>query len=139
MPRTNRRNGPRQPASSRAAPPRARRGAPRGNLNALKTGKSSKQLRALVFFLMGVPETRNILLQFARVEGRRRALLLADLRDAINWNARLLKAPSRRRSIAAVRRSLSPETLQLLETTQFGADRAPGEQNAAPSSEAGRP
>lgn len=124
-----------------------RRGAPRGNLNALKTGKSSKQpcpeqsrrIKALVFFLMGVPETRNILLQLARVDRRRRALLLADLQEAVNRNARLLTAPSRRRSIAAVRRSLSPETLQLLETTQFGADRAPGEQNAAPSSEAARP
>ena len=119
--------------------PSRRRGAPPGNLNALKTGKSSKQLKALVFFLMAVPETRNILLQFARLEGRRRALLLADLQDAVNWNARLLKSPSRRRSIAAVRRSLSPETLQLLETTQFGADRAPGGQDAAPSSEASRP
>ncbi len=122
----------RKPASSK-------RGAPRGNLNALRTGKSSKQLKALVFFLMGVPETRNILLQLARVDRRRRDLLLADLQDAVNWNARLLTAPSRRRSIAAVRRSLSPETLQLLETTQFGADRVPGGQNATPSSEAGQP
>ena len=116
-----------------------RRGAPRGNLNALKTGKSSKQLKALVFFLMGVPETRNILLQLARVDRRRRDLLLADLQDAVNWNARLLTAPSRRRSIAAVRRSLSPGTLQLLETIQFGADGAGGDQSALSSSEAGQP
>ena len=116
-----------------------RRGAPRGNLNALKTGKSSKQLKTLVFFLMGVPETRNILLQLARVERRRRDLLLADLQDAVNANARLLTAPSRRRSIAAVRRSLSPETLQLLETIQFDADGAGGGQSARSSSEAGRP
>lgn len=129
----------RNPASSVKRPPSRKRGAPPGNLNALRTGKSSKQLKALVFFLMAVPDTRNILLQLARLEGRRREMLLADLQDAINWNARLLKAPSRRRSIAAVRRSLSPETLQLLETMQFGVDRAPGEQNAAPSSEVGRP
>ena len=130
MPNTKRRQG---------AAPRARRGAPPGNLNALKTGKSSKQLKALVFFLMGVPETRNILLQLARLGRRRRDLLLADLQDAVNWNARLLTAPSRRRSIAAMRRSLSLETLQLLETMQVRADRRPWRTKRRPPSGAGRP
>ena len=143
MPRTNRNPASgKRPAPSRArrgASSRARRGAPRGNVNALRTGRSSKQLKALIFFLMGVPETRNILLHLVRLEQRRRDRLLAGLQDAVNRNARLLKAPSRRRSIAAVRRSLSPETLQLLETTQIRADPAPGEQNAAPSSEAFQP
>ncbi len=120
-------------------PASRKRGAPRGNVNALRTGRSSKQLKALIFFLMGVPETRSILLHLARLERRRRDRLLAGLQDAVNRNARLLEAPSRRRSIAAVRRSLSPETLQLLETIQFRADRAPGEQNAAPAGEAREP
>ena len=37
-------------------------GAPRGNLNALKTGAHSKQLRAAIAALLSVPETRRAML-----------------------------------------------------------------------------
>ena len=42
--------------------PRPGAGAPRGNLNALKTGAHSKQLRAAIGALLAVPETRRAML-----------------------------------------------------------------------------
>jgi len=42
--------------------PRPGAGAPRGNLNALKTGAHSKQLRAAIGALLAVPQTRRAML-----------------------------------------------------------------------------
>jgi uncharacterized protein YjcR len=42
--------------------PRPGAGAPKGNLNALKTGAHSKQLRAAIGALMAVAETRRAML-----------------------------------------------------------------------------
>lgn len=78
--------------------PRPGAGAPRGNLNALRSGMRSKQLKALIIALMTVPETRRALLHFSRMEQRRRALLA----EAINRYAALLQLPSRQRSIKAI-------------------------------------
>ena len=75
-------------------------GAPRGNLNALKSGKRSKQVKAVIIALMAVPETRNVLLQFNRMEHNRMDLL----QEALNHYARLLQLPSRQRSINAIKR-----------------------------------
>jgi len=52
--------GPRPPTPG----PRPR-GAPKGNLNALRTGASSKQLQALVDKLLSDPDVRRLLLAFA--------------------------------------------------------------------------
>jgi hypothetical protein len=41
-------------------------GAPRGNLNALKTGARSRQLRAVLAALLIEPHTRRVLLDLAR-------------------------------------------------------------------------
>ena len=97
-----------EPRTSKRACPRAKRrggqrpgaGAPKGNLNALCTGARSKQLKVLVIVLMAVPETRRVLLHLNRLEQKRRA----ELADAINHYAGLLKLPSRERSIKSIRR-----------------------------------
>ncbi len=73
-------------------------GAPKGNLNALKNGSRSKQLRILIIALMAFPQTRNALLHFSRLEQRR----LDRLQEAINEYARLLKLPSRERTIKSI-------------------------------------
>ena len=75
-------------------------GAPKGNLNALRTGTRSKQLKAVVLALLIVPQTRHVLLHFSRLEQNRRALLA----EAIGAYARLLKLPSRERSIKSIQR-----------------------------------
>jgi hypothetical protein len=45
-------------------------GAPRGNLNALRTGAYSKQLSAAIGALLSVPQTRRVML--ALIEEKRR-------------------------------------------------------------------
>ena len=45
---------------------RPKRGAPYGNLNALKTGASSRQLRALMWKLLADPEMMRLIAAFAR-------------------------------------------------------------------------
>lgn len=87
-------------------------GAPKGNMNALRSGSRSKQLKAVVFALMAVPQTRRVLLHFSRLEQRRRDAL----RDAMNEYARLLQLPSRERSIKAARKDQLPEDVRFLET-----------------------
>ena len=79
-------------------------GAPRGNLNALRTGARSKQLKTLVIVLMAVPETRRVLLHLNRLEQKRRA----ELTEAINCYAGLLQLPSRERSIKSIQRKQNP-------------------------------
>lgn len=73
-------------------------GAPKGNLNALKNGSRSKQLRAVIIALLAIPQTRHVLLHFSRMEQRQRALL----QEAINDYARLLQLPSRQRTIKSI-------------------------------------
>ncbi len=112
-------------------------GAPRGNLNALRTGNRSKQLRALVFALMLVPQTRRVLLHFSKMEQHRRALL----RDAVNRNARLLQLPSRERSVKAMRKGQLPEDVRFLETIIRGdppPSRAKAQPEARPRASPGR-
>ena len=88
------------PASSLQPPPSSRRGgrrpgagAPKGNLNALRSGTRSKQLRAVIVALLTVPEPRRVLLHFSRMEQRK----LAQLQMAISRYAWLAR-PRRRRS-----------------------------------------
>ena len=50
--------------------PRPGAGAPKGNLNALKTGAHSKQLHAAIGALLAVPETRRAML--ALIEQKQR-------------------------------------------------------------------
>ncbi len=45
-------------------------GAPKGNLNAVKTGQYSKRLRALAKSLAEVPEVREFLLEYTRRQKR---------------------------------------------------------------------
>ena len=50
-------------------------GAPKGNFNALKTGRSSQQLNAVIFALAAVPQTRHVLLQIDEKKKRDRKRL----------------------------------------------------------------
>ena len=50
--------------------PRPGAGAPRGNLNALKTGAHSKQLRAAIGALLAVPQTRRAMLALLQQKQR---------------------------------------------------------------------
>jgi hypothetical protein len=61
-----------------------RRGAPKGNLNALKTGRHSKQLLALTEVLLASPAMRSILLRM--LEQKKRGD--RTLQDASNDMAR---------------------------------------------------
>jgi superfamily I DNA/RNA helicase len=74
MPREGRRPG--------AAEGSPRRGAPKGNLNALKTGARSKQLRAAIGAILSHDETRRVLLAILEQKRRERlrfqALVLAS-------------------------------------------------------------
>ena len=87
-------------------------GAPKGNLNALRTGARSKQLKAVVIALLVIPETRRVLMHFSRMEHRRRALL----QDAVNRYARLLQLPSRERTIKAIRHRQNPKAVEKTKT-----------------------
>ena len=99
-----------------------KRGAPKGNLNALKSGKRSKQLKRLVIALMADPGTRKLLLALRELDRRR----LQQLQDAVNQYAGLLLKPSRRRTITSV--SL-PENLLPDSDSAHHATRGPGDNN----------
>jgi hypothetical protein len=71
-------------------------GAKKGNLNALKSGKRSKRLKALVTFLMISDEARELVEAFAR---RNQPLPAEGFRR----QTRILQGPHRQRSIKAVR------------------------------------
>ena len=92
-------------------------GAPKGNLNALKSGSRSKQLRTLIIALMAFPQTRNALLHFSRIEQRR----LDRLQEAINEYARLLKLPSRQRTIKSIQTKGNPTAARSSETIKPGS------------------
>jgi hypothetical protein len=73
-----------------------RRGAPRGNLNALKSGRHSKQLKLLVEKLLGDPELRRVVLAFSRSDPFKHLWT----RDAVNEFAiNLRRKDSRRRDL----------------------------------------
>ncbi len=116
---------PRPAPTSRRGGRRPGAGAPRGNLNALKTGARSQQFKALIIALLAVPDTRRVLMHLSRMEHRRRVLL----EDAINHYARLLNLPSRERTINAVRRNQirlhaqNPEIIKQSEAVRSAARR----------------
>lgn len=87
-------------------------GPPKGNLNALKNGSRSKQLRILIIALMAFPQTRSVLLQFSRLEQRR----LDRLQKAVNEYARLLRLPSRERTIKSIQVKQTRSAIQFSET-----------------------
>ena len=84
-------------------------GAPAGNLNALKTGARSRQLRAFVTAMLGAPETRHMLERLIRMDQRRRD----QLADALAYYAQLVRRSPpgnpRRRSIKEIRGRQVPE------------------------------
>ena len=81
-------------------------GAPRGNLNALKNGTRSRHLRTLIIALMAFPQTRAALLHL-RAKGaptcnNAQQRRLDRLQRAVNQYARLLRLPSRDRTIKSI-------------------------------------
>ncbi len=80
-------------------------GAPKGNMNGLRSGRYSKQLKRLIIVLMAVPELRQVLLHLRRLDQDG----IEALRDAVNHHARLLQLPSRERSINSIRRKANPD------------------------------
>ena len=69
--------------------PRHGAGAPRGNLNALKTGAHSRRFRAVIAALLTHPDTRRVLLT---LNGPKRAQLDSDrMRQTLIDIARLVK------------------------------------------------
>lgn len=70
-------------ATSDQQPATRRRGAPPGNLNALRTGASSKQLKAFIYKLQSDPELRRLMLAFAH----RKQLYDRSMQRAINTYA----------------------------------------------------
>ncbi len=111
-------------------------GAPKGNLNALRTGTRSKQLKAVIIALMAIPQTRRVLLHFSRMEQHRRARLA----QAINRYARLasvarpeLVEGSRERSIKAVQRQQIRSRGQFSGTTKDRPSPSPAPQRPRPT------
>ena len=60
-------------------------GAPRGNLNALKSGRRSRQLKIVIEALVAAPTVRRVMLRLAREDRRRNP----GLRDTVAALARL--------------------------------------------------
>jgi len=60
-------------------------GAPKGNLNALKSGRRSRQLKMVIQALVAAPTVRRVMLQLAQQDIRRNP----RLRDTIAALARL--------------------------------------------------
>ena len=95
-------------------------GAPKGNLNALKSGSRSKQLRTLIIALMAFPQTRNVLLRLrakgASTGNNAQQRRLDRLQKAVNEYARLLKLPSRERTIKSIQVKQTRSAIQSSET-----------------------
>ena len=91
---------------------RAGAGAPKGNLNALRSGRHSKQFKAVMLTFMLVPQMRRVLFHHARLEQRRRL----ELAEAAKEYRRLTKLPSRRRSIKSIQAAQTPEDADSLRT-----------------------
>ena len=89
--------------------PRPGAGAPRGNLNALKTGAHSRRFRAVIAALLTHPDTRRVLLT---LNGPKRARLDSDrMRQTLIDIARLVRE-QRQTSIGQKR---APQTQQTTE------------------------
>lgn len=101
-------SGPSRPRKRGGRRPGA--GAPKGNLNGLRTGARSRQLKAVILALMAVPQTRRFLLHFARMEQRRRLALS----QAANRYARLLLLPPRKRSVRSIQSRAADEDVRFL-------------------------
>jgi hypothetical protein len=79
-------------------------GAPRGNLNALKAGRRSRQLNIVIAALVAAPTVRRVMLQLAQQDIRRNP----RLRETIAALARL-SDPRWQRSI---KKAAHPQTQQ---------------------------
>ena len=79
-------------------------GAPKGNLNALKSGRRSRQLKMVIQALVAAPTVRRVMLQLAQQDIRRNP----RLRDTIAALARL-SDPRWQRSI---KKAAHPQTQQ---------------------------
>jgi hypothetical protein len=83
-------------------------GAPKGNLNALKSGRRSRQLKIVIQALVAAPSVRRVMLQLARQDIRRNP----RLRETIAALARL-SDPRWQRSIKkAAKKAAHPQTQQ---------------------------
>jgi ABC-type antimicrobial peptide transport system permease subunit len=74
-------------------------GAPKGNLNALKTGRRSKQLKAVISALLASPSVRRVMLALMKDDIRRRK----EVKETIAAIA-LLADPRFQRSIKKITR-----------------------------------
>jgi hypothetical protein len=75
-------------AKKSGAAPRRRRGAPKGNLNALKTGDHSKQLEALTDAVLANPDVVRLILHLGRIREKRNAAFRKAVRDAVERQRR---------------------------------------------------
>src|SRR3972149_3622650 len=86
MPHTSGRGGP-YPVPEEATMPRGGSrpgaGAPKGNLNALKTGAHSRRLRAVLHALASIPELRDFFLEVRRRQLREQRLAARIARQAL--------------------------------------------------------
>ena len=67
------------PASKKRGGKRPGAGAPKGNLNAFKSGRYSKQMRALRLALRAMPATSDVVRRFDAAGSGKRAILAAAL------------------------------------------------------------
>jgi hypothetical protein len=72
-------------------------GAPKGNLNALKTGSRSQQLNTVIEALLASPTIRRVMLKLVQQDVRRNQRLQQAIADAVD---------------SYRRRSISPKTTQ---------------------------
>ena len=72
-------------------------GAPKGNLNALKTGSRSQQLNTVIEALLASPTLRRVMLKLVQQDVRRNQRLQQAIADAVR---------------SYRRRSISPKTTQ---------------------------
>jgi hypothetical protein len=59
-------------------------GAPRGNLNALKTGSRSRQLNTVIEALLASPTIRRVMLKLVQQDVRRNKRLQQAIADAVD-------------------------------------------------------
>jgi hypothetical protein len=96
-------------------------GAPKGNLNALKTGRRSRQLKIVIQALVAAPTVRGVMLQLARQDIRRNP----RLRETIAALARL-SDPRWQRSIKrAAKRAAHLQTQQKIKNAHRSNNQDP--------------
>ncbi len=79
---------PRRRLASASGGKRPGAGAPKGNLNAFKTGRRSKQLQAVTNAILADPALRPVILKLHRLRVRRNQALKEALRDAAKRHER---------------------------------------------------